>query len=133
MSSASNQRGLSALRKQTKFFIDDDPTAIALKTGKGVATEKPSGGMSYGDAATRTVQLFKLINTGGDFDGIVATDDAEIKRYNYIILGQHDALVAIGDYWDDGNTRYQVVSALVKNDYETKHAVVAYGRDPNYG
>jgi len=133
LSSASKQRGLSALRKQTDLFIADDPTDIVLKQGKRTATETASGGMVYGDDVARDSQTFKLINSGGDFDGVVDTGDGKVRRFNYVILGKYNAEVDIGDWWEDGGTRYEVTAALVKNDYETKHSVIAYGKDPNYG
>lgn len=131
MSSGSNQRGLAELRKQTKWFIDDDPTGIRLKTN--AKTEQPSGGYKITAGAERDLQWFKLINSLGDFNGIVRTDDGQVRRFNYILLGEHDAQVAIGDYWTDGDTKYEVIALLAKNDYEVKAAVQAYGKDPNYG
>lgn len=131
MSSASNQRGLAELRKQTKFFIDDDPTGIRLIPKDG--TEASDGGIDYGDQPQRDLQWFKLINSMGDFDGIVPAGDGQSRRFNYVLLAEHDAVVKIGDYWIDGNTHYEVIGLLVKNDYEVKAAVHGYGLDPNYG
>jgi hypothetical protein len=131
VSSGSNQRGLAELRKQTKFFIDDDPTGIRLIPSSG--TEDDDGGIDYEDSTERDLQWFKLINSLGDFDGIVRTSDGQVRRYNYVLLGEHNAVVNIGDHWQDGDTYYEVISMLVKNDYEVKAAVQGYGKDPNYG
>lgn len=128
---ASAQHGLDVLRRGTQAFIDDDPTTIVLIANAG-KVKMPGGGYDRGTGVPRAAQKFKLVASYGN-DGVTDSDGAQTHRWTYTLIGLWDAVIEIGDTWTDGNTTYQVVSLLQNNGYETRAAVVALGKDPNYG
>ena len=129
---ASAQHGLDVLRRGTKAFIDDDPTTVTLIAHAG-KVKMPGGGYDAGTGTPRVAQTFKLVaNFNGD--GIqTAVSGVEDHRWTYTLIGMHNAVIEIGDTWNDGDTTYRVVSLLQNNGYEKRAAVVAQGKDPNYG
>jgi|SRR5690606_25525787 len=131
--SVSSLKALPALRRAIARVIDLDHRIIALiPQGK---TETHPGGIYDTTAQTpRAPQKFQLeayniygYNTIADIGG-----DGDFRRY-YQMSGVWNAVVELGDWWMDGDTKYTVVSILPKNDYETRCLVQAYGKDPNYG
>lgn len=132
--SASNQAGMKDLRASTRAFIEDDPTYISLLPARGTRVEKPSGGYDYGVAASRPVQMFKIIQQAGDS---TAKGDSEsgITTVNRgcILLGEWDSIAEVGDVWTDGANRYVVQELLAENGYERRWLVTAQGPEPNYG
>lgn len=138
MTITSRQSGLSELRDQTKWLIEDDPTTIAL-IPKAAPVRKPSGGYDYiydkdNPSVPKPEQTFKIIPTGGGWSNtVVETDSGFSTRSDYVIVGTFDADIDAGDYWVDGNTTYTVNDIIAKNDYEVKANVTAFGTDLNYG
>ncbi|ABD58436.1 gp20 [Mycobacterium phage PLot] len=132
--SASAQRGLEFLRAGTRAFIDDDPTTIVLNRGQATRVEKPGGGYDFTPGAPRTAQIFKVINQTGDGSALTeAQDGIQTPVREYILLGAHDSVAEVGDWWVDGNNRYTVTELLVANGYERKWRVRSVGLEPNYG
>lgn len=132
MVSESRQQGITLMTASTRAFIADDPVDIVLTPGRGTAVETPSGGIDYTAGTPRAVQTFKLINASGDTPPRSA-DGAEVRKFEYVIVGMPDSVVEPGDWWTDGPTRYTVTTILHRNGYEVKAAVEAYGSEPNYG
>lgn len=128
---ASAQRGLDALRRVTKAFIDDDPSTIVL-IPNSTRTQVPGGGYDVTPGTPRAAQRFKLVADFGG-DGITASDGAQIHQWSYTLIGMWDSVIEIGDSWVDGDTTYTVVSLLQNNGYEKRATVTASGREPNYG
>ena len=131
--SVSSLRALPALRRAIVRLLEIDSRTISLiPQGK---TEIANGGIYDTVAQTsRAPQKFLLeayniygYNTIADIGA-----DGDFKRY-YQMTGAWDAVVAIGDHWEDGDTKYRVISILPKNDYETRCLVIGFGKDPNYG
>ena len=131
--SASNQAGLAYLRRGTKAFIGNDPTVLELVPGQAVATEKASGGYDYGDGVKRSPQTFKIIGQNNDSSAKSDSEGATKVSRTYILLGEHDSIAEVGDWWTDGGNRYTVIELLVANDYERKWLVDSQGSEPNYG
>lgn len=129
---ASAQRGLDSLRRVTQAFIDDDPYPVVL-VSNSTKTKKPGGGYDMGAGVSRGTQTFKLVASFGD-DGVQTSEGGgQTHSWKYTLIGAWDAQIEIGDTWTDGDTKYRVVSLLQNNGYETRAAVEATGRDPNYG
>ena len=133
MVSDSAQGGMPLLTESTRAFIADDPVTIALTPGRGTSVETITGGWEYGDSSPRSEQTFKLINTSGDSTIPAASDGAEVRKFQYVIVGMPDSVVEVGDWWIDGPNRYTITAILHRNGYEIKAAVEAYGSEPNYG
>lgn len=131
--SVSQQAGLDILRASTVAFIQDDPTTIALKIGRGTAVEKPGGGQDFTTGGTRDPQQFKVISQNSDSTAKGDGDSGQTLSRPYILLGAHDSIAAVGDWWSDGPNRYVITELLVENDYERKWILDSQGPEFNYG
>lgn len=117
---------LSIHRKGTERFIDADPTEVTLTP----TTEVWSGGSkTYGSETPRQPQNFKVIWSGSQ-DGIVVKSEGTTRRFDFILVGKHDAEVAIGDFWKVGNQHYQVEWVAPANGYEVKAGGTSHGSNP---
>lgn len=121
-----NAAQLAMHRRNTKRFIDDDPTeiqlSIAVKTM--VAGTKVSG---YSD--NREPQTFKIIWQGDT--GVVREPPSGAHRFDFILLGEYDANVAIGDFWQVENQKFVIEYIFPKNGYEVKAGGVSHGSKPS--
>lgn len=115
-------------RINTKRFIDADPIILTLTTRGSLRTA--SGAYAHEAAAERPEQTFKLIMqspAGGSIEQ--RTDDGTERQVDYILLGEWNAEIAIGDYWEDERGQRWEVKALVPtNGYETRAVVEAHGK-----
>ncbi len=127
-----NPAALRVLRKQTKRFIDDDPFTIVLTPRE--RTRVPGGGHEMTDMTPREPQTVKLIYTGsargiGGAEGVQVTGDGVERRYDYVIVGEWDLVIDVGDYWtDDRGQRWEVLGMIPDNEYERRATASAYGR-----
>lgn len=123
---------LKVLRKQTKWFIDNDPFEIVLIPR--TKAPQPGGGFEMIDGTPRASQTVKLIYTGSargvsGQEGNQITADAVERRYDYIIVAEWDAVVAVGDHWIDarGNA-CEVTGFIPDNEYERRITASIYGK-----
>lgn len=109
---------LTAQRLVTAAFIADDPTSAAFIP---VSRVKTSGGGYTEQAGTpRAIQTFKLSLLAYDQRPTITVAGVE-RVIDYHLIGPHDLVIEVGDYWDDGEgTRYDVVGFSEGWDYETK-------------
>lgn len=107
-----------AQRDATMAFIRDDPTTASLIPVTRVKTA--SGGFSEQEGLARPPQTFKLSLMA--FDTLPTITVAGVERViSYHLIGPHDMLVVVGDYWVDGDgTRWDVVGFSEGWDYMTK-------------
>ncbi len=104
---------LAMRRKGTKHFIDSDPTSIILTP---YLEESVGGTKKSVPQPPRDAQNFKVIWGGGD--GIVRTTPNGVHRFDFILVGEHDAIVSIGDKF---HNKKAVVSYIwPSNEYEVK-------------
>lgn len=128
------QNGYEDLIESTRIFIEDDPVEIELQP-QSAPVKKPGGGYDYNGSlpTKRQNQLFKLIPQG-DNDGFVATEDGGTRTLNFVLVALPDAVIEVGDYWEDVNgSRYTVTGFHQHTDYELKASVVANGTEFSYG
>lgn len=121
---------LAELRRQTDWFIKDDPSAVVLV--RKVRVEQPGGGYLNGAPVSLPVQEFKLINQSGGTNGLKPGADGTNTSFAFILLGRHDADVAVGDTWTDtygDGSKWTVTGILPANSYEVKATVTAYGEE----
>jgi hypothetical protein len=78
------------------------------------------------------MQTFRLIQQSPSGSSIEQRDEegSTERRVDYVLLGKWDAEIDLGDYWDSGDMRYEVMSILPYNGYETRANVEATGRHP---
>jgi len=119
---------LVAYRVSTKEFIKADPIKITLHTR--VAARTPTGGVSNTAGSNRPEQTFKLIMQSPAGSSLEQrTEDGTERQVDYILLGEYNAQVDVGDWWEDGNGNVWEVRALVPaNGYETRAVVEAHGK-----
>ena len=117
---------ISLHRKGTESFINSDPTTISLIP----STQTWVGGTkTFGTATVRTAQTFKLIWPGSQ-EGIVINSDGTTRRFDFILVGKHDAIIAIGDNWKVNNQFFQVEWIAPSNGYEVKAGGSSHGSKP---
>lgn len=107
---------------------------ITLTPVAGVVVEKPGGGNDYGPAADRAPQTFALFNSGG-FDGREdsQTDQGVSRKFQFTMYGAADAVVQIGDVWEDSSAKYTVESVDVTQPYQVKCVVTAFLKTSGHG
>lgn len=114
-------------RRNTKRFIDADPIILTLTTRGSLRTA--SGAYAHERAAERPPQTFKLIMqspAGGSIEQ--RTEDGTERQVDYILLGEWDAQIAVGDFWDDARgSRWEVKALVPSNGYEVRAVVEAHG------
>lgn len=120
---------LATHRVNTRAFIAADPLRIALQVRGSART--PSGALARERQSERPLQTFKLIMQSPAGSSIEQrTEDGTERQVDYILLGEWDAQVAVGDYWDDAaGQRWEVVALVPRNGYETRAVVEAHGKD----
>lgn len=126
-----NPAMLAVTRRQTKWFIDNDPFEIVLTPI--VKTRVPGGGYQVVDGTPREPQTVKLIYTGSargvaGQEGSQTTADGVEHRYDYVVVGEHDFQVAIGDTWEDSRGNLCRITGLIPdNEYERRVTASIYG------
>ncbi len=115
-------------RLNTKAFIDADPTTITLTPR--IAARAPTGGVIQTDGTPRAPQVFHLIMQSPAGSSIEQrTDDGTERQVDYVLLGEWDAAVAVGDWWEDAlGNRWEVRALIPTNNYETRAVVEAHGK-----
>lgn len=123
---------LTRQRRVTREFIMASPTQVTLNPQTDV--KGASGAVSTVTGVARAVQTFRLIqmshmerpvrNSVGESQGVM-------RKYDFTILGEWDAVIVENDWWVDGNGQKWIVDAIVPyNGYERKGLVTSYGRRP---
>ena len=111
----------------TKRFIDADPTEIVLTPKKEVM----KGGTKFFQVGKpRPRQKFKVIWAGDN--GIVRSVDEAggVRRFNFILVGNPDAQVEIGDFWRTGSQLFVIEYQFPSLGYEVKVGGNSHGADP---
>ncbi|AZS12562.1 hypothetical protein HWB99_gp026 [Mycobacterium phage DrLupo] len=126
-----NAAELALHRKGTRDFINRDKTTLVLYPSNEVWV---AGTKEFADVPPRPPQDFKVIYPGADSGGKTATDEGtETARYDFILVGNWDATVAIGDHWSEGEQTYVVEWVQPYNEYEVKAGGVSHGNTPAHG
>ena len=115
-------------RQLTSWFINDDPTAVTFIPHH---EEWKGGAKKWVDDPPREVQIVKFIYPGGD--GIIASEGGTTRRYDFIIVAEYDAEIAINDSFEHQGNRYVVESIHPYNGYEVKVGGSSHGDTPDYG
>lgn len=119
---------LPFLRADTAKFILFDPTIVTLipRNDQFVA-----GTRKRSDLPPRIPQVFKLIwvDYGAGFAPTIA--GGETRRFDFILLGNYDAIVAIGDHWTVGAQDNEISYIYPPNGYEVKAGGISHGANPH--
>lgn len=93
----------------------------------GAPVTKPGGGRDFtAPVAPRDPQVFALFNTG-KLDGAEAaqTDRSTNRKYQFRMVGAADAVVELGDSWEDDVATY-TVEAVEFRAYQVTATVTGY-------
>lgn len=117
-------------RKITHAFIRAEPVDLGLS--RRAETRTPGGGVDRNFVRQLPTQTFKIIMispAGGSIEQ--RAEDGTERRTDFVLLGEWNADVAIGDYWDDSTgQRWEIQSLIPYNGYEVRANVASYGRRP---
>lgn len=116
---------LAINRANTDRYIKLDPTVITLipRLDAWVAGSKRKN-----DQPPRAPQIFKVI--WGGSTGITASIDGTTHRFDFILVGNYDAVVAINDHWFIGTQDNEIDYVFPSNGYEVKCGGLSYGSKP---
>lgn len=134
----STQERREANRKLTSLLVQEDPTVIELLPR--VKLRQPGGGFKSTDGPPREPQTFKVIfqksTTIGssieDTTGVSSAGGNQIHEYDFLLLGEWDADIAIGDQWTDEYGQNWVIGGFQPNNgYEVRAGAKSYGGNPH--
>lgn len=121
------------MRLNTHQFILADPITLALTPS--AETVMSSGGVSIADGTPRAVQMFRLIPMSHterprrSVAGSAGTASGQQRRHEFTLLGEWNAAIEPGDWWEDERGEKWIVDEMVPhNGYETRGLITAYGR-----
>jgi hypothetical protein len=121
---------LTLNRINTALFIAQSPRRIVLTPRVRVRTA--AGGSTTEDQAERPEQVFRLIQqspSGASIEQRTVDGETE-RRIDWVLLGDWDAQVDVGDHWEEAGIWYEVMSLIPYNGYEVRANVEATGRRP---
>lgn len=100
---------------------------IILVPATGTVIVKPGGGKDYTPGAPRDPQVFAKFNTKA-LDGVenAQTDRGTTRKFQFDLIGAHNAIVAAGDAWEDDTAKYVVDSVDNTQPYQVKATVTAF-------
>lgn len=120
-------------RKNTHHFITADPTTLSL-TPK-VETQTGAGGTAIADGAPRAAQTFRLIPMSHterprrSSAATAGTASGQQRRHDFTLLGEWNAAMEPGDWWEDERGERWIVDEMVPhNGYETRGLVTSMGK-----
>lgn len=115
-------------RKGTVAFIEANPVSVQLIPRTKVTD---GSGSRWVEEAPRAAQTFRIIDQSTarlSTTVTVRTSDGQERLADFMLLGEHDAVVGLYDVWDDTDgKRYEVAQLYPDNGYEVRAAVVRQG------
>jgi hypothetical protein len=114
------------------LFLRGQP--IVLIPATGTVIEKPGGGKDYGPGVPRASQMFAKFNKQA-LDGVenAQTDRGTTRKFQFEMIGAFDAVVEVGDSWEDFAAKYTVESVDITQPYQVKAIVIAFLKLPGHG
>jgi hypothetical protein len=117
--------GLAINRDNTARYIALWPTEIILIPRKEIWV---AGSKRMVDQNDRDPQTFHVIWSGAT--GIVTMIDGVTHRFDFILVGEYTAEVAIRDHWILGTQDNEIDYIFPFNGYEVKCGGSSYGSNP---
>lgn len=107
---------------------------IALIPGTGTVIEKPGGGRDYGPGTPRAPQVFAKFDKH-PLDGVdkAQGDRGTTRKLEFEMIGAHDAVVQVGDHWEDYAASYTVDTVDNTRPYQIKAIVTAFLKTTGHG
>lgn len=115
-------------RQNTSAFIAVKPTQIVLIPVERVRNSG-SGGYKENDLLARSEQIFRIIEVStSSTPPIITLSDGKMREAEFLLLGEHDAAIAVNDHWSDGAREWIVGDIVRANGYETRALVAERGK-----
>lgn len=121
-----NATELAIHRANTKIYIDSDPVEIVLRTR---VEEWVAGTKKFEEGSPRAGQRFKIIWSGST--GFTYTIEGLTRRFDFILVGEYDAVVEITDFWRVNSQDNEIQYIFPSNGYEVKCGGVSHGGAPS--
>lgn len=124
---------LALQRQNTLAFIAADPVVLALTPRADVAL--PSGGTTTEDQAPRALQTFRLIPQNSttpsarSSSGRGGSDTSVTRKFPFVLLGAHDAVFAVHDWWEDGQGRRWMIDQIHPSPPYERRALVTQWKE----
>lgn len=121
--SVNREAELKLQQKNTEWFIAWNPYPVVLipkvKVKSGTGTQITDGP----PRAEQTMRLIPQFETSTPFE----LDDGTERIITHVLLGQFDAVMAVGDHWRDSDGLYYEVLSILRNGYEIKGLIEQHG------
>lgn len=127
MGTLTNTLELSIQRRATKALINADPTSIVLFPNAGSMV---NGTLKFTPGSARNPQNFKVIWDGSNGIARETGSPGEARRFDFILVGEHTATVAIGDVWKLGEQKFVIEFVEPSNGWEVKAGGISHGSIP---
>lgn len=115
-------------RELTKWFISQNPVTVSL-VPKG-RQKSPSGGVKLVSLQAKPPQTVTFSQQGGSLVSLKTAEAGLNRRFEFVMIGEHDADFDVDDVFTDEKGHKWVILALEPfNGYEQKAYVVAYGKE----
>lgn len=109
---------LATQRALTRKYIEYDPTEIALIPY--VETPTATGGYTRSAGAAKPSQTFKKIAQALFTSRPIVTVAGVERVIDYVLLGEWDSDMEVGDHWVEGPETYEILSIVAGHGYEKK-------------
>lgn len=125
-----NANILNAARKAIAIMLQFKGISVELKPKAGVKTPKPGGGHDFVPGLLRDPQQISLTKVGGDIIEDSSNDGAQYIVRNYILTGEWNMRIALGDTWEDDEAEYKVDTLDQTSGFKTSADVIGYVKLP---
>ena len=113
------RQGLDVLRKQTREFIDENPTSIALTRSTRVSDNAGGFRTTTETLEPQAVRIIEQPATSVES----RTVSGEVLKPDFVVIGEHDLDIREGDSWSrtiNGQKQtFEVMYVRYERSYET--------------
>lgn len=123
-----SEQELRFQRTQTRAFIDANVSILELIPR---TRHMDGSGTRWVNGEPREPQHMRLVDQSsniGPVPGAVAASDGVQRLVFYQLVGTHDSIMELWDFWvDDAGVKLEVAELLPDNGYEKRGLVIRYG------
>jgi len=115
-------------REMTNAFIAANPTVLELIPRIRVTDGR---GTRWADDAPRFAQQLRIIDQSSSRTpqpGLIQASDGKERLAEFMLLGRHDAVMALWDHWTDAaGQAWELAQIFPWNQYEVRAQVIRRG------
>ncbi|AEL97935.1 hypothetical protein CL65_gp027 [Mycobacterium phage Patience] len=116
---------LTLQRRATTQFISAKPKDIVLKRRTKSFVGGTLKNITMPDRASQTFRIIFLEETG-----IHEPPPEGTRRFDFALVGEYDAEVSIGDFWQEGSQEFEITAISPSNGWEVKAYGISHGPKP---